>query len=257
MTDSVHPTVDELADLHAGVLSDSRADRARAHVDSCADCRAELARFDEVSALLATEGSEHVEPMPRDVADRIDAALAAAAAEHPGDVASIATARQRRESSPRRRGSWVWIAGAAAAAVVVIGAVGLDGLQGSSDDSDSSSAGGAADSGAGSTSLESEADGPAKSEENAPQEYRAIAGQLTTDSLPRFARQVASGKVPPDARAFDARCSAAAPAAAAGLPQAQIVWDERAAVLVVDPDTSTASVFRCGTTSEPVYVTSY
>jgi hypothetical protein len=255
VTDSVHPTIDELADLHAGVSSDSEADRVRAHVDSCADCRAEFARFDEVNALLAAEGSEAVDPMPRDVAQRIDAALAAAAAERADQVTSMATVRERR--SARRRGSWVWIAGAAAAAVVVVGVVGLDGLRGSSDDSDSSTAGSAADSGAGSTQLEPEADGTAKGEGNAPQEYRALAGQLTTDSLPRFARQVANGKVPPEALALDARCSSAAPASAAGLPQAQIVWDERAAVLVVDPDTSTASFFRCGTTSEPVYVTSY
>ncbi|MFD0274962.1 hypothetical protein ACFVHB_13825 [Kitasatospora sp. NPDC127111] len=76
-----HPSVDELADLAEGLVEPAAAAEAlHAHLAGCAECRETAEALTEVQALLGA-----VEPpaMPEDVAARLDAALAAAAAEPP------------------------------------------------------------------------------------------------------------------------------------------------------------------------------
>jgi hypothetical protein len=70
-----HPDVDELSDLTEDLLAPDRAAEVRAHVSSCAQCGEVLASLQGVQALLGEV--PHVEPMPADIAARIDAALAA------------------------------------------------------------------------------------------------------------------------------------------------------------------------------------
>ncbi len=104
MTDSVHPTPGELADLHAGQLSGAARARLRGHVEQCDACTAELAAIDEVGATLAATGNESL-TMPTDVAADIDAALAVASAERAAQIPSLAAKRDENvHSDAVRRG---------------------------------------------------------------------------------------------------------------------------------------------------------
>ncbi|MFF8730047.1 hypothetical protein ACF073_26735 [Streptomyces sp. NPDC015171] len=76
-----HPDVEEIADLTEGLLSTDRSRDVRQHLDSCASCADVHASLEEIRGLLGS-GLE-AEPMPADVAARVDAALAAEAP--PGD----------------------------------------------------------------------------------------------------------------------------------------------------------------------------
>ena len=74
-----HPLPDDLADLAKGITDSTgaAAEALHAHLAGCPDCRDLLAALTEVRDLL---GSVDAPPMPADVADRLDAALAAEAA---------------------------------------------------------------------------------------------------------------------------------------------------------------------------------
>ncbi|MFF3612429.1 anti-sigma factor family protein [Streptomyces sp. NPDC002580] len=72
-----HPDVAEISDLSEGLLSPSRTEDVRQHLDECAPCADTYESLEEIRGLL---GSMPDAPrMPDDVADRIDAALAAEA----------------------------------------------------------------------------------------------------------------------------------------------------------------------------------
>jgi len=64
-----HPSSDVLADLAADLTVD---DATRAHVAACAPCGEAVALFGDAGALLAEAPDE---PMPPEVAARLDAAL--------------------------------------------------------------------------------------------------------------------------------------------------------------------------------------
>lgn len=72
-----HPDVMEIADLTEGILPPERAAEVHAHVESCVQCGEVIASLQEIRGLLG--GLPEPEPMPADVAARIDAALAAEA----------------------------------------------------------------------------------------------------------------------------------------------------------------------------------
>ncbi|UWE13536.1 anti-sigma factor family protein [Actinacidiphila bryophytorum] len=91
-----HPDVMEIADLAEGILPSERAAEVRAHVESCAECSEVLASLQEIRGLLGE--LPEPEPMPADVAARIDAALAAEAA---GDTASPDVPRETSLPAPR------------------------------------------------------------------------------------------------------------------------------------------------------------
>ncbi|TQF04299.1 hypothetical protein E6W39_21315 [Kitasatospora acidiphila] len=73
--DASHPDVETLADLSEDLLAPAEAAALRTHLAACPECADTLAALTEVAALLA---AEPVEPMPAEIALRIDAALAAA-----------------------------------------------------------------------------------------------------------------------------------------------------------------------------------
>jgi len=124
---SGHIDVDVLSDLVEGLLSASRAAELAPHLAECDACRDTLDALREIRDLL---GAQPVEPMPADVAARIDGALALAAlpppragdrpAEPPPTVVPLERARRRR------RGPGLLLAAAATAAVVTLGVVIVD-----------------------------------------------------------------------------------------------------------------------------------
>ncbi|WNI23687.1 zf-HC2 domain-containing protein [Streptomyces sp. ITFR-16] len=69
-----HPDIAEISDLTEGLLSSSRAADVRSHLDGCEPCADVHASLEEIRELLGTLPAP--EPMPTDIADRIDAALA-------------------------------------------------------------------------------------------------------------------------------------------------------------------------------------
>jgi hypothetical protein len=120
-------SVDVLADLHAGVLDSDVSARLWPAVNADPEARAVLAALDTVKVELGRLAAAPPEPMPANLAARLDSALRAEAARtrpaarpHPAPptapVVDLAEARRRRN---RRFG---WAAGvltAAAAAVAV------------------------------------------------------------------------------------------------------------------------------------------
>lgn len=72
-----HPDVSEISDLTEGLLSPSRAAEVRSHVDGCELCGDVRTSLEEIRGLLGTLPGP--QPMPEDIAGRIDAALAAEA----------------------------------------------------------------------------------------------------------------------------------------------------------------------------------
>lgn len=122
-------TVDQLAELHAGALSDAEAARLWPQVQADPEAQAVLSALDATVADLDAFASAPVEPMPAHVAARIDAALAAEAArgvQQPGPaeglapVVDMAAARRKRN---RQLGWGLGLVSAAAAAVAVVAVV--------------------------------------------------------------------------------------------------------------------------------------
>ncbi|MEU1467117.1 hypothetical protein ABZ434_02655 [Streptomyces sp. NPDC005761] len=130
-----HPDVSEISDLTEGLLSSSRTADVQRHVDGCELCAAVHTSLQEIRDLLGTLPAP--EPMPSDVADRIDAALAAEAAtarvvpeaadvsrettsseiaDRPAGHARAATGPGRRPARRRRRTA---VLGAALGAAVI------------------------------------------------------------------------------------------------------------------------------------------
>ncbi|MFD7150635.1 MULTISPECIES: hypothetical protein [Streptomyces] len=70
-----HPEVSEISDLTEGLLSPSRTAEVRQHVAGCDLCSEVRDSLEEIRDLLGTMPTP--EPMPEDIAARIDAALAA------------------------------------------------------------------------------------------------------------------------------------------------------------------------------------
>ena len=100
---AAHLDYEALADLAEGILDDATATSAEEHLAQCAQCRDRATEVAEVSRVLAEAPTP---PMPADLVERLDAAIAAEAASHvPG----------------HRHARRFQFLAAAAAAVVVVG----------------------------------------------------------------------------------------------------------------------------------------
>ncbi|WP_406285991.1 anti-sigma factor family protein [Streptomyces sp. NBC_00209] len=75
-----HPEVSEISDLTEDLLPEARAAEIHSHLDVCALCADVLASLEEIRGLLGDLPAP--EPMPTDIAERIDAALSAKARTH-------------------------------------------------------------------------------------------------------------------------------------------------------------------------------
>ena len=172
-----HVDLDTLADLDAGLLPPADERSAQAHLAGCSVCAARLQAVQSVPAALASAGS--VEPMPAEVAARLESALRAEAGRAPdsaeagrtpeGNAADPAgpstgpttaptaptapTATVTPLSSRERPALGMRVLQAAAVLVLVLGGLGLVGtaLQNGANDATTaeSTAGGAADAGGG------------------------------------------------------------------------------------------------------------
>lgn len=111
-------SVDVLADLHAGVLDEREAAALWPQVNADPEARAIIDALESTTGDLATLAAAPVEPMPADVAARIDAALAQER-DSTGTVVSLDAARRRRK---RNLG---WGAGLLTAAAAVAAAVAI------------------------------------------------------------------------------------------------------------------------------------
>ena len=202
--------------------------------------------------------------MPADVAAALDEAIASRAASEPPESPRSQPSASKREPTPRRT-PWVLIGGAAAAAVVVLGSIGLGGSTGCSrsDDSAGGDAGSAADSRADSLRRTGVA---APDEDDAPGDgLQSLAPAKPLDArarCQRFAtqagRQAASdSRTNRTAATSAARRSVRPDAAECRVATPRSLWEGEPAVVVVDPTDRTATVFGCGTGSEPLYSTSY
>lgn len=93
LSDTNHPEVSELSDFTEGLLPRSRVTEVRRHLGACGLCAETEQSLREIQNLLgAVPGPPS---MPADVAERIDAALAA-------EALLSSTAPAAREKSPRR-----------------------------------------------------------------------------------------------------------------------------------------------------------
>ncbi|WP_030676868.1 anti-sigma factor family protein [Streptomyces sp. NRRL B-1347] len=105
-TDSTgHPDVSEISDLTEGLLSPSRTLDVRQHLDDCALCTDVYDSLEEIRGMLGTlPGPSR---MPADVAERIDAALAAEAlldSTVTEDVGASLSAHEAEASADREPG---------------------------------------------------------------------------------------------------------------------------------------------------------
>lgn len=116
-----HVGVEDLAAYAAGDLDATAAVAVEAHLVLCDDCRADVEAVNAATGALAALPAV---PMPADVAARVDAAVADAAATPVAPPATILPMR-------RRRPTWAGI-GAVAAGAALIGAVAVPLLRGGS-----------------------------------------------------------------------------------------------------------------------------
>ncbi|OKJ74085.1 anti-sigma factor family protein [Streptomyces sp. CB02460] len=92
-----HPEVSEISDLTEDLLPEARAAEIRSHMDSCEPCSDVLASLEEIRGLLGNLPTP--EPMPADIADRIDAALAAEAHAHRAEPDAATDVSRETESA--------------------------------------------------------------------------------------------------------------------------------------------------------------
>ncbi|MER6498886.1 hypothetical protein ABT218_05645 [Streptomyces sp. NPDC001455] len=94
---SGHPDVSEISDLTERLLPSARADEVREHMDECEPCDDVHTSLIEIRELLGTVPAP--QRMPDDVADRIDAALAAAALDTTVSDPSARVSRETRSAA--------------------------------------------------------------------------------------------------------------------------------------------------------------
>jgi hypothetical protein len=212
-THGPHVTPDVLADLQAGLLHDRAERPTREHLATCPACRADLEVLAAIPDRLAAAGS--VEPIPADVASRLDAALAAAASAAP-DVAATptivpslgATATHRRDRSGPR-GLRLLQAAAAVVVVLGLGALAVSAIHGGSDSGGTTSAG-------------SSAGDRAATAKSGPAPVTASGRNWTPTTLAAAAPSLAAGTFGPAFSSYDStgKTAASAPATAAPSPEA-------------------------------------
>jgi len=153
----VHPNPDTLADHAEGLLPSAQSAEVARHLLTCASCRDVRAALAEVSTLLTAYADPG--PMPADVADRLDAALAQARAdgaaavddgsEPEGAAEPAAAATVVPAAAPRPAGGLPWHSKVLQVAAVVVllaalGGVAVSGILHGSGSDGGSSAGSAA-----------------------------------------------------------------------------------------------------------------
>ncbi len=119
----VHPDLDTLADLQEGLLPPTPAAAVSDHLDQCPACRTDFAALGEISGRLA--GAAEVGPMPDELADRLDEALAAEPRTASVTITPLAAARRNRMTGDNR----VLQVAAAAVVLLAVSAIGIAAVQ--------------------------------------------------------------------------------------------------------------------------------
>jgi hypothetical protein len=243
VSDSVHPSLEELSGLRADALDDERGQEVRAHLVSCDECTRATAALAETESVLAAAATSPL-PMPDGVSASLHDALRRASAERAQGVSSLS---ERRAGSPRRRPSataiprWVSAAGAAAA-VALLGYAGVSLLHDSAGSSSSSSSSDAV-SGARANQASprhTSAGVPQRSGMSTPGKSGGTA-MLTPRSLPGYATRLGAG---PESAGAGASCRAVG-SLPPGARVATVQWKGARALLVVDPARHRAKVYSC------------
>jgi hypothetical protein len=250
VTEPVHPSLEELAELAEGVLDAERQAEVSAHLASCDECTSATAALSEVGTVLTAAGSIPI-PIPADRAASLQDALGRVGAERASGVPSL---DEHRERPQRRRGAtsrvrvprWVSAAGAAAAVVLAcyggISLLNSGGPDHTSSAAESGASGGRAAAGQGDSS--GAAPGPSKGSfaSSGPGKSGAGIPAVTAKTLAGYATELASR------RAFVATRPTCRPAGV-DLPRharaATIRWKGAPALVVVDVTRHRATVYSC------------
>ena len=112
---SSHLDPDQLADLQEGLLEASAAATATAHLAGCANCSAEAAALRAVTQQLVAAGD--VGPMPADIAERLDIAIAEAQDDSTATAKNVIPLSSRRSTWSTRK----WLQVAAGLVLIVTG----------------------------------------------------------------------------------------------------------------------------------------
>jgi hypothetical protein len=250
VTEPVHPSLEELAELQEGVLDAEREPEVAAHLAACDECASATAALSEVGTVLTAAASVPI-PIPADRAASLQDALRRAGAESAAGVPSLDEHRDRRQprgtaAARMRIPRWVSAAGAAAAVVLAcyggISLLNSGSPHGSSSSADSAASGGgvAARRGSGSEA----APGPSRDSFSyqTPGKSAGKIPAVTPQTLAGYAAELASRPASGPTR------SSCAPAAA-DLPNrsraAAIRWEGAPALVVVDLTRHRATVYAC------------
>ncbi|MFJ8882254.1 anti-sigma factor family protein [Streptomyces sp. NPDC102402] len=97
MTDTAdtarHPDVSEISDLTEDLIAPAREAALRRHIEACEECGSVYTSLEEIRSLLGGTPPLLDEPMPEDVAARVNAALAVEAASSP-EAAAVSVSRE-------------------------------------------------------------------------------------------------------------------------------------------------------------------
>ncbi len=273
MNAGTHPTIDQIADHEAGLLSADDAPWIVEHLADCEVCSETSERLAQVGALLRETGAS-TQPIPVEVAQRLDAALDIAAAERAAGVPSLSERRADRAdpaghpATPRRRGRWVIGAAAAIAVFAVGGAIATNGLPGSSTQDDTAArssadqqqGAGSAESGGGGASAPSSA--PSANDRSTDPNLEALRDKslpsLDATSVATYAARLSAGsaaRIPVPA----AECGIPDLTAGSGAgPVTGLVrYDGHSAVLRVEPAQRRLTVYACPGPAQVLYRSSY
>jgi hypothetical protein len=269
-----HPTFDQIADDDAGLTSadDSRA--IAAHLADCSACRETAERLAEVTTLLSEAGMT-VDPMPVEVADALDRALATASAERAAGVPSLderravrdehadATSDSPSSGSGGRRGRWVFGTAAAVAVFAIGAAVANNGPPGSTNNDDSAASRTSEDAGAGAAAS---GDRPEAARSGAGQDHNGDANflartpQLDADNVDTYAEKLADGETTPT-KVRRTTCGNLAPepqdAAVTSTLSSIVSYDGKRALLRVDRDARRLTVLSCPGPTRVLYTSGY
>jgi hypothetical protein len=261
VTEPVHPSLEELAELQEGVLDAEREPEVAAHLAACDECASATAALSEVGTVLTAAASVPI-PIPTDRAASLQDALRRAGAESAAGVPSLDEHRDRRQprgtaAARMRIPRWVSAAGAAAAVVLAcyggISVLNSGSPHGSSSSADSAASGGVtARRGSGSEA----APGPSRDSFSyqTPGKSAGKIPAVTPQTLAGYAAELAS-------RPASGPTGPSCAPAAADLPQrsraAAIRWKGAPALVVVDLTRHRATVYGCSSHAAALFSTRY
>jgi anti-sigma factor RsiW len=249
VTEPVHPSLEELAELHEGVLDARRQLEVSAHLASCDECASATAALSEVGTVLTAAGSVPM-PIPAERAASLQDALRRVSAERAAGVPLLDEQRdrpQRRRTAAARVRVPRWVSAAGAAAAVVLACYGGISLLHSggpdqSSSAESSASGGRVAAARGDSSGAAPSPSPRSLASGTPGKSAGELQTVTAKTLAAYAAELGSHP------ASGAALPSCGPAAA-DLPHrsraATIRWKGAPALVVADLTRHRVTVYSC------------